>query len=168
MAQTTSIVVKFGDPDGADRDAHLSAEIDRREDGPNGDNTSFEPGDTAYFLLYKSPNVEITDVIASAGTASLGETVSVQKSEDVVFAQEKEARISVPASGGISHDWLGSPLGDISVDDTKLTIAEKGVGVARVTYTADAISGKIESPAAIGAFSDFTIVVVIVGTTGGG
>ena len=67
MANAT-IRVQFGNPDGSEAAGHLSAEIDTRPGGLNGGRTSFNPGETAYILVYKSDNVSITDTICSAGS----------------------------------------------------------------------------------------------------
>jgi hypothetical protein len=64
---------------------YLSAEIDTREEGPNEGKTSFSPGDTVWFLVYKGESVDLVSAEASAGSASLGEEIEVAKSEDVVF-----------------------------------------------------------------------------------
>jgi hypothetical protein len=172
--QETTIVVQFGTDTSADAaaNAHLSAEIDSREDGLNGGNTRFAPGDTAYFLVYKSDNVTLSSPISSAGTVSFNGTTSVPKEEEVVFAGTNEARLRVPAAGGLSNvKWLGNTLGNLSVNGaTGITASEGGegkAGVAKLTYTANATIGALSSPASIDGETDFSIVALIIGNVAG-
>jgi hypothetical protein len=173
MTQSTSIIVQFGTDTSADAaaNAHLSAEIDSRDDGRNGGETRFRPGETAYFLVYKSDNVNIDDVIASAGSIGSHGSENVEKSEDITFANTDEGRLRVPASGGITGTkWMGTSLGSLSMDGpTTVLASSEGVAVAKVTYRANALAYSITAPSEINGETDFSIVVVVVGnvTEGG-
>ena len=166
MSQDTTIVVQFGTgtADAAAAGAHLSAEIDRRENGLNGGKTSFAPGDTVHFLVYKSSNVTLENPVASAGSVAFTGSTNVEQTQDLIFANSNEARLRVPPVGGVtSTQWLGNNLGGITINGTQATAANKGVGVARVTYTATATTGTITSPGTLDGLNDFSIVVLIVG-----
>lgn len=163
----TTIRVQFGtSSDSAAADGHLSAELDSRTDGLNGGKTSFAPGATAYFLVYKSDNVTITDVIASAGTVSQTSTATVQKTEEIQFEDTDSATIDVPAASGItSTTWFGRSLGSLSLQSDKTTVkaSSKGVAVASVTYDATALVYAITSPASIAGITDYSIIVLVQG-----
>ena len=170
----TTQVVQFGTGTGDDPYAnlHLSAEIDDRDNGRNGGDTDFQPGDTAYFLIFKSSNISLSAPVASAGSVSYDGTESVEKEDFVTFANEPEGNLDVPASSIISKTWIGNDLGDTALENEttlKLTSPPEGIyaGVLKVTYLAEATVGKLDSaPFASGnpTLTDFEIVVVVVGT----
>ena len=168
---SSTIRVSFGSGrDGAGQtgqgDSYLSAELDDREDGPNGGNTQFTPGGTAYFLIHKGKNVTIDAVDSSAGSASYGSTVNYAKEDEIVFDGEDTASLSMPSKGIISTTWLGRSLGGLTLgaDGQTVTAGSKGVAVARVKHTVEAIQGSLTSPASIAGVTDFSIAVVITGT----
>jgi hypothetical protein len=168
MAQITTIQVQFGRPTGGvdGVDAHLSAEIDDRPAGLNGGDTSFEPGDTAWFFVFKSTNVQIDSITASAGSLGSGGSVIVERSEDVTFAGVNEGSLNVPGSGITSYEWLGNNLGSLSLgaNGQTVTASAKGVAIARINYLAPATTHSITSPLELGTATDFPILVVVVGS----
>ena len=171
MAQTTTIQVQFGrsTTDAAAARSHLSAEIDDRDNGLNKGDTSFEPGDTAYFFVFKSDNVTISSMTATAGTIANAGAVNVEREEDVSFANSKEGSLGVPAISITSVTWLGADLGKLDLGDDKQTLTAKseGVGIARVKYVCRADAYGLESPASLTVgtetITDFPILVLIVG-----
>lgn len=169
MAVTANITVSFGTSKDSTVDGHLSAEIDDREDGLNGGNTSFAPGDTAHFLVYKSANVTYDDPIASAGGVSAGSTgILVTKEDDITFANTDTASLSIPAEAIILTTWIGTSLGELDlIDTTTLKASAKGVAVARVKYSAKADAFAIASPESVGGLTDFSILVFILGHIAG-
>ena len=167
MSVTANITVSFGAEAGAAEAAgsHLSAAIDDRPDGLNGGDTSFNPGDVAHFLVYKSDNVTHERPILSAGSMNVIGGVSVTRVEDVTFANEDTATLSVPASGGVSVKWMGKNLGAIALQPDKMTIkaSAAGVAVGRVTYTARATAYGLISPLMVHGETNFSILVYIRG-----
>jgi len=121
MAVTANITVSFGTDSGTG-DGHLSAEVDGRDDGLNGGETSFEPGDTAYFLVYRSDNVSIDSVECSAGSITSASAGLVTKEQDLSFAGTDSATLSVPASSITSTTWLGKTLGSLSLQPDGVTV----------------------------------------------
>ena len=171
----TTQVVQFGTPsDDGYADAHLSAEIDDRDGGLNNGDTDFQPGDTAYFLIYKSSNVTLSAPVASAGSVSYEGTTSVEKVDYVTFANEPEGSLDVPATSITSKEWIGANLGEtelVNEQTLRLTSPPSSIyaGVLKVTYTGTATIGKLDSKPFADAnpsLTDFEIVVVIVGTAG--
>lgn len=164
----TTIVVSFATPGSGGNvgSAHLSAEIDSRPEGLNGGKTSFAPGDDVYILVYKSTNVSITTTDCSAGSISDQGSVSVTTKDDVPFANSNTSSVNKPASSGLlSQKWLGRNLGTITMgaDQTTLSIATAGIGVAKVSYQSTALVYKLSSPATLDGEVDFTILVMIIG-----
>ena len=167
MAVTANITVTFGTQDGAAGDGHLSAEVDGRETGLNGGETSFDPGDTAYFLVYRSDNVSIDSVESSAGSIIPATAGTVTKEQDLTFAGSDEASLSVPANSLGTVTWLGSPLGGLTLQADGVTVkaSASGVGVARVSYTPAHVSAYgLVSPSSLGGLTDFPIVVLVTGS----
>lgn len=170
MPVTANITVSFGDQDaGGGANGHLSAEIDSRPDGLNNGVTSFAPGDTAHFLVFKSANVTYDAPVASAGSISGGASgISVEKEQDLQFADSDTASLSVPATGIVSTTWMGTSLGSLSLQDpTTVKASAKGVAVARVKYTCAADAFGLTSPATLGGLTDFSILVFILGHIAG-
>jgi hypothetical protein len=164
MAITANITVSFG-ADGASAGSHLSAEIDDRTEGLNAGETSFSPGDQAGFLVYQSSNVTHDAPVPSAGAVSSVGAVTVEREEDVSFANEDTASLGVPAAGITSVTWFGNALGGLTLQPDGMTVkaSAKGVAVARVTYTAPATGYKLASPATLAGETDYSIVVFILG-----
>jgi hypothetical protein len=170
MPVTANITVSFGDSDSADgASGHLSAEIDDRPAGLNGGDTSFAPGDTAHFLVYKSSNVTYDVPVTSAGTlATAGTGLTVTKEQDLQFADTDTASLSIPAIAITGTTWLGRSLGTLALQDpTTVKATAKGVAVARVTYTCSADGFALTSPATLAGLTDFSILVFILGHLAG-
>ena len=140
---------------------------DTRPGGLNGGRTSFNPGETAYILVYKSDNVSITDIICSAGSLSSQGTAVVSVTEEIMFEDADTANLGKPARTGISQTvWYGRSLGGLSLQSDKVTVkaAAKGVGVAKVTYDALARVYALSSPSTLNGETDFSILALIKGT----
>lgn len=163
-----TIRVQFGLPDAAERTGHLSAELDTRENGLNGGRTSFNPGDTAYILVYKSDNVQIEDVVCSSGSITRGQEIVVDVEDEIFFEDSDTATLNKPCQSTAlsSTRWFGRSLGSLSLQSDKMTVkaSAKGVAVAKVGYRARAIVYALTSPASIDGETDFSILVVIKGT----
>jgi hypothetical protein len=128
---TASIVVQFSGSDGG----ILTAEIDDRPTGYNKGKTSFAPGDAPVFLLYKSDDVIIDDMIVSLTGVTLqnlgeGET---EITDEVQFANVAEGSLSKPYLSGLNVQWLGRSLGSLVVSQqSKVLAPNHGVAIARV------------------------------------
>lgn len=167
MSDNATIVVHFGVDAGGGAAGHLSAEVDGREGGLNGGQTSFTPGQPVYILAYRTANVSITAVEASAGTIAAQAPVSVSVTEDLSFEDERKASLSKPVAGAAlaSVEWFGNNLGTLTLKDDKMTVEApaSGVAVARVTYTVTADVYKLLSPVSINGQTDFPILVLFKG-----
>lgn len=178
MSINSSVSVQFTDGTGAGLDpdeaaragAYLSAEIDKRETGINGGKTSFAPGDTVGFLIYKSDNVTLSAPVASAGTVTMGGTTNVEQEADLTFANNHIASLSVTPYGGITETkWIGNNLGEITITGRQATVDKSAienqkVGVAKIKYVGQAITCTVTAPLEVNGETSFSIVVLIVGT----
>lgn len=165
MANAT-IRVQFGNPDGTGTNGYLSAEIDTRPGGLNGGRSAFSPGETVHILVYKSDNVTITSTPCSAGSLSLQGSTVVTITEELMFEDADTARLSKPAQGGIAQaTWFGRSLGNLVLQQDKVTVKAqaKGVAVAKVTYDAQALVYALASPASLNGLTDFSILALIKG-----
>lgn len=160
MAVTTSIVVQFSQGTAG---GSLSAEVDSREDGLNGGKSSFLPGQTAYFLIFKSPDVVLDAVLSSAGVLNdVGEGL-MDVEEWLTFSDASEVSTSKRVESGLSYQWYGNNLGAVTVSGDKLVAQTKGVGVLKVTYKAKYRAYGLSSPALINGKSEFQIAVLVKG-----
>lgn len=167
--------VQFGNPDGSGTNGHLSAEIDTRPDGLNGGRITFSPGEIVHILVYKTPNVSITEALCSAGSLTVGinaagwppgQTVTVHISEDLMFEDSNTATLGKPANPGtLQATWMGRHLGSLTLQPDGQTVKaeSKGVAVARVSYDAQALVYALASPASINGGTDFSILALIRG-----
>lgn len=162
MAVTTSIVVQF--TQGGGDSGRLSAEIDSRPDGLNGGKTNFNPGDTAHFLVFKSDDVVIDEVTASAGSITAGVASDYEiKDEWVNFIDTDEANPAKPISSGLTYQWFGNNLGAVRYLNGKLISDVKGVGVLKISYRTAFLPYSVNSPSSINGLTDFQIGVLVKG-----
>ena len=165
MANAT-IRVQFGSSDGSGSGGHLSAEVDTRSGGLNDGRSSFNPGETAYILVYKSDNVSITDTICSAGSLSAQGSAVVTVTEELMFEDTDTATLGKPARSGLAQSvWYGRSLGGLTLQSDKITVKAqaKGVAVASVTYDALALVYALASPSSLNGETDFSILALIKG-----
>ncbi|HRH79054.1 MAG TPA: hypothetical protein PK129_17035 [Cellvibrionaceae bacterium] len=166
MANAT-LRVQFGLPEGTEADGHLSAEVDTRPDGLNSGRSAFNPGETAYILVFKTQNVTITDVVCSAGSLTPQGTALVRVTDELVFEDADSATLTKPVQGALSAPvWYGRNLGNLTLQSDTLTVkaATKGVGVAKVQYDTLALVYALASPAVLNGETDFSILALIKGT----
>lgn len=142
-----TLVVDFTGGDSQADDGILQLEIDDREDGLNGGQTSgFRPGDNVYLLRYKSSDVSIIKQFTTNGSiASAGSDTRIFVGEQISFDNSREVSLQHPAAGGFSLTWQGNQfdaqgnqksLSAVLVDQNKVRLSEPGYGIALVTYTA--------------------------------
>lgn len=160
MTVTTSIVVQFSQ--GASGGS-LSAEIDSREDGLNLGKSNFLPGDSASFLVFRSPDVTLDLVSASAGTVSSIGSGLYEVEEWLTFADSVEVTTGKRVHSDFSYQWFGKNLGAVTVSGDKVVCPTKGVGVLKVSYKAAYEAFTLASPAQINGKSEFQIAVLVKG-----
>lgn len=166
MSVTASIVVQFGKDADAAAQGVLQAEVDSRAASEGGRNVTnqFIAGDDVYYLVYKTDNV-LAEQFSSAGSVSLVAIEDVTIEEFITFANSNEANTSKPIKSLGSVQWYGNNLGSVvSLGGNTIRAGSVGVGVAKVTYTAEAQVWKLSSPAQLNGEDNFSIVIVIVGT----
>lgn len=158
-----TVRVQFGS--GSLESDHLSVEVDDRSSGPNEGKTSFLPGDTAWFLVYRSAGLELT-LDASAGSITGGQEVTLTKTEDVAFEDTAAGSLPVPAVAITDVLWIGRSLGglQLSKDGKSITASASGVAIARVTYVAKAVSYALTAPASVAGLNDFDVLVLVTGS----
>lgn len=136
---TATLTVQFTS-DSAD--SLLKLEIDGRAGGLNGGKTSFSPGDSVYYLKYKTSDVTELAHVASAGSISGAGTGSTAQEEYIVItSQNTSGNVSYPISSGWTYQWLGNNLGQVKrVGETGWRLASSitntDVGVLKVNYNA--------------------------------
>lgn len=167
MADSATIVVQFGVAPGGSGDGHLSAEVDSRETGLNGGQSAFSPGSDVYILAHRTTNVTITDYLSSAGTLAAQAPISYQVTQDLSFEDSRTASLSKPVAGATldSVEWFGNSLGALTVAADKMTVEapDRGVAIARVTYTVNADVFRLATPATINGQTTYPILVLFKG-----
>lgn len=100
----------------------LKLEIDDREDGLNGGDTSFSPGDTVGFLMFKDSNVTVEYGPASTsggvtGSGSASKTID----EYITFSNSDSGSLGYPPSGAVSLQWQGRCFKIVGTEVTQTT-----------------------------------------------
>jgi hypothetical protein len=162
-AITTSLVVQFGSD--TDDSYTLSAEIDSRVEGFNKGNTSFLPGDSPYYLVYKSPELTLSTVQSTGNSVNSG-TTDIDVVEYITFANSKTQNLSKPPVGSVTLTQLasvGTP-GTLSRDGQTLYYAEPAIAVVKAEYTTrPSVYRMTGIPTTLGGETTFPVVVVITG-----
>lgn len=126
---TTSITISFQSNDSS---AILKAEIDARPDGYNGGVTQFSEGDEPVFLLYKSGNVKVLEIISSEGSVVKLATGTHKVEEELTFVKSKSASLGYPLNSGFQV--LDSSSGNYSILGNSVVAAKLMVAVVKVQY----------------------------------
>lgn len=128
----------------------LKLEIDDREDGLNAGDTSFQPGDTVGFWLFRDSNVTLnTSVpISTSGGVTGSGLASKEIDEYITFSNSDSGSLGYPPSGAVSLEWVGRTykIAGTTVTTTtvlpertrsQLTMPDKAqvAGVLRARYT---------------------------------
>lgn len=169
MATNATIRVSFGVSGMGEESYYISAEVDDRDaadGGLNGGVTSFSPGDPVAILVYHSANINVDSVTASAGSASIGGSVTVTKKDvECIFENTKTASISIPAQSISNQRWIGQSLGTASLtaDKQNVQVGNKGLGVLMLDVTTTANVVNLTNTLVPG-FDNFSIVVFVTGS----
>ena len=145
--------VNFAADTGTTTEGSLKLEIDDRETGLNGGDTSFVPGDTVGFWLFKDSNVTVVagPTSTSGGITSAG-TDTKTIDEYITFSNSDSGSLGYPPSGAVSLEWQGrcyrivesngsvsvttiSTLPDRTRSQLKMPNNENVAGVLRAQYT---------------------------------
>lgn len=87
--------------------AVLKLEIDDREDGGNGGDTSFDPGESVAYLMFKDAKVSLVGHFVTAGGYSGGGPATKEVEENISFSNSNSSSLGYPPSGAVSMQWLG-------------------------------------------------------------
>jgi hypothetical protein len=126
----------------------LKLEIDDREDGLNNGDTSFSPGDDAYYFLFKDSNVTVLDHEVTAGGKSSEGSGTKSINESITFSNSDTASLGYPPDGAVALQWLGrsfeirgttivpnSTLPEITRSELKMPNGKKVAGLLNCVYT---------------------------------
>ncbi len=103
----------------------------------NDGKSQFEYGEKAYFRIFAYPASMTITVGKSDGTITLEGSGESEVEENIVFANTNTATSSKPVKSIVSQEWMGTSLGAVSANGTKITASQEGVAVLKLTYSAD-------------------------------
>lgn len=167
---TTTLVVNFNGG-GVGAQSVLTAEIDSRTNGFNGGKTSFGPGDSPVFLVFKTSDVTLTSVVPSTGVIQNVGAGLFAVEQDLQFTDAQGVSLTKPIYGSFqSSKWLGANLGALTlVGQTRAVAANMPgttPGIARVTYNAQYQAYRIANiNYPLNGETEFPVVVLIKGET---
>lgn len=109
---TATLNVSFEADEGDKTGAGIKLEIDDREDGLNGGETSFKPGDTAYFFMFVDTdkiNLITTTPKTTAGGVSAASpaTDTIEVDENISFSGSEDAQLGYTPKGTVTLEWVG-------------------------------------------------------------
>ena len=167
---TTSLVVEFTSLEGDGSEGILKAELDPFPTGINSGKTSFVPGDSPGFLIYKTSNVVIDNIQTSEGSiVSLGGGSTPEPiSESLTYTTERSADTSYPISSGFTEKQLGTNfnLGNVTHTESKVIVEKEGIGVLLISYTSNFRKYRLTGvPLELNGETSFSIVIYITGHT---
>lgn len=134
----------------------IKLEIDDRADGLNQGDTSFSPGDNAYFFLFKDENVTLitTTPLTTAGGVSGAGSGTKAVDENITFSNSDSGNLGYPPDGSVAMHWLGrsyevyalpsgeqslranTQLPEVQGSDLKMAGGKKVLGLLKCTYSA--------------------------------
>lgn len=148
------------DADEASSQGILKLEIDDREDGLNGGDTSFAPGDDAYFFLFKDDTVTLITTMpksTAGGVSGAGSGVKAVD-ENISFSNTDTSSLGYPPDGSVTMEWLGrayelkgtellpySTLPEVNGSELKISGGKKVVGILHCTYSSVGSLWKLSS-----------------------
>lgn len=110
---------------------NLKLEIDDREDGLNGGDTSFSPGDNPYFFLFKDQNIELLTSppkTTAGGVAAASPSTGVKEiEENLSFSNSSSASLGYPPDSAIPQTWNDSEKRGMRWLGTAYEISKDGV-----------------------------------------
>jgi len=161
-AVTTSLVVQFGSLTDSSS-YYLSAEIDSRPTGKNKGVTSFLPGDSPYYIVYKSAALSLA-ITQSTGSSSAKGYEDIDQEEYIIFANENKKSLGKTPQGTVTLKYLAGVAG-ATVKGTDVVLPSSGVGVYIATYKARGYLYQMTGiPTTLEGETSFPVVAVIVGT----
>lgn len=175
VVATLNVTFDVDNADGDGNQGTIKLEIDDREDGLNGGDTSFAPGDDAFFFLFKDANVTlVTDVPTSTagGVSSAGSDVK-EVEDQISFSNSDTSSLNYPPNGSVTMEWVGrsyelkgttlsrnSSLPEVNGSQLKMSGGKKMIGVLKCTYNSTGSLWKLSSVP-----EDITeVVIVAIGT----
>jgi hypothetical protein len=127
----------------------LKLERDDREDGLNGGDTRFSPGDDAYYFLFKDTNVTVIHHDTTAGGKSGSGSGTKAIDENITFSNSDTSSLGYPPDGSVTMSWLGrsfeirgtqvlsnTSLPEINGSELKMPGGKKVVGLLNCKYNA--------------------------------
>lgn len=164
MTVTASLVVRLG---GDEDQGLLKAEIDAREDGFNGGDTNFVPGDAVHYLVYRGAGTVLTRHESTLGAISSLGTHGREVEEVVSFADERRASLSYPVKSGLTVNWMGAAPGSAQLrGDNELVLPAAGVGIATVTYQTTFQAFRLANlPGTVNGKSTYSVLILLIGET---
>lgn len=164
---TATIVVKFPDFEEDTLDGILIAQIDTREDGLNGGDTSFQPGDNIGFLVYKNSKIVNLKLLSSTGNIVTIVSSGIRSiTEDISFAHKDTASVSFPITGGITPEWVGFDRGPVNIENDRDLVLSNGVttGILRVTYNTTFTGYSLQNtPSQLLGKPEYPVLITVVG-----
>lgn len=140
----------------------LKLELDDRADGLNGGDTSFAPGDDAYFFLFKDDSVTLitTTPKSTAGGVSAASPATGTKAvdENISFSNSDSGGLNYPPTGTVEMEWLGrayelkgtellpyTALPKLNGSELKIAGGKKVVGILNCMYNSTGSLWKLSS-----------------------
>lgn len=153
----------------------LKLELDDRVDGLNGGETSFGPGDDAFYFLFKDSNVTLVEHLATAGGIGSAGDGTKTIDENVTFTNSDTGSLGYPPASTVTLSWMGrsyevigtqvkpnTELPEVTRSELKMANGKKVIGILNCQYDTTGSLYKLS-----GVPKDFKeSMIVAIGTVG--
>lgn len=156
---STTITFAIVQPDNADgSSSSIAVELD---DAANNNKSTFQPGDTAHFLVHTSPQALAITVDATMGTISANGTKSVPVAEQLEFVQSAEETLDRIPNGSVTTSWIGRAGGTPTVSGNTVTLAAPVNGVLACSYETTAKAYRLSGVTIPTGLDEIQVLIVV-------
>lgn len=156
---STTITFAIVQPDNADgSSSSIAVELD---DAANNNKNTFQPGDTAHFLVHTNPPGLAISVDTTVGTISPNGTKSVAVTEQLTFIQSKEETLDRVPNGSVTTSWVGRAGGNPTVSGSNVTLSAAANGVLACSYETTAKAYKLSGVTIPAGLDEIQVLIVV-------
>lgn len=155
-SKSTTITFAIVQPDGA------STSIDvQLDDAANDKKNTFQPGDTANFLIFTNPPSLAVTVDTTMGTVTANGTKSVPVKDQLQFVKSKEESLSYLPAGAVTTAWIGRSGGVATASGDKITLPVETSGVLDCSYNTSARAYKLTGVTIPAGLEEIQVLIVV-------
>lgn len=163
MAQTSaSTTITFAVVQSDAAGSSISVELD---DAANNGKSTFQPGDTAHFLVHTNPAGMAVTIDSTIGTVAANGSKSVAAEEQLQFVQSDEGTLGKVPSGTVTTAWIGRAGGAPTISGTSVKLPAITNGVLKCNYQTIAKSYRLSGVTIPAGMDEIAALIVVTAAT---